>query len=109
MKRYCMNMRQVPKRIFYVWGANEKKRRDVDLCILSWLEKCPEYEIIEINENSVEYFNFKKELESNLWFRVVYENKLYAYIADYIRVKVLYDYGGIYLDTDVSTLKNFNR
>ncbi len=99
----------IPKRIFYVWGANEKKRRDVNLCILSWLEKCPEYEIIEINENSVEHFNFKKELENNLWFRIAYENKLYAYIADYIRVKVLYDHGGIYLDTDVSTFKNFDN
>lgn len=99
----------IPKRIFYVWGANEKKRRDVELCILSWRLLMPDYEIIEINENSKDYFDFQEELTSNKWFRTVYENKLYAYIADYIRIKVLYDNGGIYLDTDVSTLKRFDK
>ena len=99
----------IPKVIYYVWGANESKRRDVELCILSWHQKCPDYEIIEINENSIEHFNFKKELKNNKWFKTVYENRLYAYIADYIRIKVLYDNGGIYLDTDVSTLKNFDN
>lgn len=99
----------IPKRIFYVWGAGEKKRRDVDLCILSWRQLMPDYEIIEINEKSIEYFNFQEELKNNKWFRTVYENKLYAYIADYIRIKVLYDNGGIYLDTDVSTLKRFDE
>ena len=98
----------IPKRIFYVWGANESKRRDVNLCILSWREKLPGYEIIEINEESVEYFNFQEELKNNKWFRTVYENKLYAYIADYIRIKVLYNNGGIYFDTDVSVISSIN-
>lgn len=98
----------IPKRIFYVWGANENKKRDVNLCILTWLDKCSGYEIIEINENSSKYFNFKEEINKNLWFKTIYENKLYAYISDYIRIKVLYEHGGIYLDTDVSTLKNFD-
>lgn len=99
----------IPKRIYYVWGAGEKKRRDVDLCILSWRLLMPDYEIVEINENSKDYFDFQKELANNKWFRTVYKNKLYAYIADYIRIKVLYDNGGIYLDTDVSTLKRFDN
>ena len=99
----------IPKRIFYVWGANENKRRDVELCLLTWRQKCPDYEIVEINEESIEYFNFQEELKTNKWFKTVYENKLFAYIADYIRIKVLYDNGGIYLDTDVSTLKNFDE
>ena len=102
-------MSNIPKRIFYVWGAGEPKKRDVNLCILTWKQKCPDYEIIEINEESVEYFNFQEELKNNKWFRTVYENKMYAYVADYIRIKVLYNNGGIYLDTDVSVLKNFNE
>lgn len=102
-------MGEIPKRIFYVWGAGEPKKRDVNLCILTWRQKCPDYEIIEINENSTEYFNFKEELNTNKWFRTVYENKMYAYVADYIRIKVLYNNGGIYLDTDVSTLHNFDK
>lgn len=99
---------QIPKRIFYVWGANEPKKRDVNLCLLSWYKTMPEYEIIEINENSTKYFNFQKELQTNKYFKMVYDRKMYAFIADYIRVKVLYEHGGIYLDTDVCALKPFD-
>lgn len=102
-------MSQIPKRIFYVWGAGEKKKRDVNLCILSWKEKMPDYEIIEINEDSVEYFNFQEELKRNKYFKAVYDRKMYACATDYIRLKVLYEHGGIYLDTDVCALKSFDK
>lgn len=98
----------IPKKIFYVWGANESKRFDVDFCIKTWQRVMPDYEIIEINEDSKEYFDFQKELRNNKWFRTVYERKMYAYVSDYVRIKTLYDNGGIYLDTDVTTLKNFD-
>ena len=104
-----MTNSNIPERIFYVWGADEPKRRDVNLCLLTWYQLLPDYEIIEINENSKKYFNFEEELNNNKWFRTVYENKLYAYISDYIRIKVLYENGGIYLDTDVSVLKPFGN
>ncbi len=97
----------IPKRIFYVWGAKEPKRTDVNLCIKTWQYAMPDYEIIEINEESTEYFNFQKELEENKWFKTVYERKMYAYVSDYVRIKTLYDNGGIYLDTDVTTIKSF--
>ncbi len=99
----------IPKRIFYVWDANESKKRDVLACMQSWRQNCPDYEIVEINENSVDYFDFQKELQSNKWFRTVYQKNMWAYVADYIRVKVLFDHGGIYLDTDVTVLKNFDN
>lgn len=98
----------IPKRIFYVWGSNEPKKRDVLACMQSWRQLCPEYKIIEINEDSVEYFDFQKELQSNEWFNAVYHKRMWAFVADYIRIKVLHDHGGIYLDTDVTVLKNFD-
>lgn len=96
------------KRIFYVWGANEPKKVSVLACMQSWRQNCPDYDIIEINELTTEYFNFQKELEDNRWFRTVYDRKMWAYVSDYIRIKVLYDNGGIYLDTDVSVIKPFD-
>ena len=77
----------IPKRIFYVWGINDEKKRDVQVCIQTWRQYLPDYEIIEINENSKEYFDFQKELQNNKWFKTVYERKMYAFVADYIRVK----------------------
>lgn len=104
-----MSENQIPKRIFYVWGVGEKKRRDVNTCLLSWKLAMPDYEIIEINEESKEYFDFQKELKENEYFRIVYERKMYACATDYIRLKVLHDNGGIYLDTDVFAIKNFDE
>lgn len=98
----------IPKKIFYVWGAGEIKKRDVQVCIQTWRQAMPDYEIIEINQDSTEYFNFAKELSENKWFRTVYERKMWAYIADYVRIKTLYDNGGIYFDTDVSSVKNMD-
>lgn len=95
----------IPKRIFYVWGIGDKKRRDVKLCIQSWRQVMPDYEIIEINENSKKYFDFQENLRTNKWFRTVYNNKMWAFVSDYIRVKVLHDNGGIYFDTDVSAVR----
>ncbi len=98
----------IPKRIFYVWGANESKPEKVLKCMESWKKNLPDYEIIEINDESKKYFDFENELHQNRWFRTVYERKMWAYVADYVRVKVLYDNGGIYLDTDVEVLKDMS-
>ena len=103
----CFN--EIPKRVFYVWGANEPKKQSVIDCMKTWYKFLPEYEIIEINENSVEYFNFKDELKHNKWFATVYDKKMWAYVADYIRVNTLYKSGGIYFDTDVSVIKNMDK
>lgn len=95
---------QIPKRIFYVWFGG-KKTPLANVCIENWKEKLKGFEIIEINENS-EYFDFQKEYNSCKWFKTVYDKKLWAFVSDYIRCKVLYDYGGIYLDTDVTIYKD---
>lgn len=99
----------IPKRIFYVWGVNDPKKRDVLACIQTWRTACPDYEIIEINEDSKKYFDFQKELQTNKWFKAVYDQHMWAYVADYVRIKVLYANGGIYLDTDVSTIKPLDK
>jgi mannosyltransferase OCH1-like enzyme len=68
----------------------------------------PDFEVVEINENrSSEYFDWEKELTSCQWLKTVYDLKMWAYVADYVRIKVLYDYGGIYLDTGVTALRSF--
>lgn len=68
----------------------------------------PDYEVIEINEESKKYFNFKNELKKNKWFKAVYDRKMYAYVSDYVRIKTLYEHGGIYFDTDVTSLKSLD-
>lgn len=99
----------IPKRIFYVWGYGELKSQVANICIENWRMMLPEYEIIEVNEKTTEWFNFDYEYNNCLWFKTVYDLKMWAYVSDYIRVKVLYDHGGIYSDTDITIYKNIDK
>lgn len=99
-------MSQIPKRLFYVWFG-EDVPNDVHACIQTWKLAMPDFEIIKIDENKSQWFDFHAALANSEWLKAVYERKLWAYVSDYIRIKVLYDHGGIYLDTDVTTVRGF--
>ena len=98
----------VPKVIYYCWFGGEKPLNVLD-CINNWKETLPDYEIIEINEHNKELFDIEQECKNNLWFKTCYENKMWAYVADYARLKVLYEHGGIYFDTDITVEKDITE
>lgn len=89
----------IEKKIHYVWFGGEKPEK-VRKCIESWKKYLPDYEIFEWNEKT---YNVK---ERNKFFQKCYHRKLWAFVADYIRIDVLYHYGGIYLDTDMEIIKD---
>lgn len=93
---------KIPRKIHYCWfGGNPLSKLTVE-CINSWKRYCPDYEIIEWNEK-----NF--DINSNLYVKQAYEAKKWAFVSDYVRLKVVYDYGGIYMDTDVEVVKNLDE
>ena len=96
----------IPKRIFYVWFGG-KKSILANVCIDNWQEKLQDFEFVEINEDSP-YFDFKSEYKNCKWFREVYDRKLWAFASDYARIRVMYEYGGIYLDTDITIKKDLS-
>lgn len=69
-------------------------------CIRSWRKYCPDYEIKEWNE-----WNFDIQ-SAPLFVQQAYECKKYAFVTDWVRLKVVYNHGGIYFDTDVELIKN---
>lgn len=92
----------ISKIIHYCWfGRNEKPKLALK-CIKSWKKYCPDYKIIEWNED-----NFVIS-ECPLYVRQAYEAKKWAFVTDYVRLKVVHDYGGIYLDTDVELCKTLD-
>lgn len=101
-------MNNIQKKIYYCWFGGEKPQ-DVLNCINNWKEKLPDYEVIEINEYNKELFNIEEECKNNLWFKTVYENKLWAFVSDYARLKVLYENGGVYFDTDITIEKDITE
>ena len=88
----------IPKKIHYCWlGRNPKPQCVLD-CIESWKKYCPDYEIIEWNEDNL-------DISSHLYSKQAYEAKAWAFATDYFRLWIVYTYGGIYLDTDVQVIK----
>lgn len=93
----------IPKIIHYCWFGNKEKDKFTLECIDNWSKKCPNYKIIEWNENNCDLINAPKYVKD------AYENKRWAFVSDYFRLQKLLEYGGIYLDTDVKLLKNFDN
>ena len=48
----------------------------------------------------------QKWIEENKFSRECYKRKLYAFITDWLRLKILDEYGGFYIDTDVTLVKD---
>jgi mannosyltransferase OCH1-like enzyme len=54
-------------------------------------------------------WNFNRfDINSSIWVKEAWEAKKYAFVADYIRLYAVYNYGGIYLDMDVEVIKPFD-
>lgn len=92
----------IPKIIHYCWFGKGEKPELAIKCINSWKEKLPDYKLVEWNEE-----NF--DINCNKYVKEAYENKKYAFVTDYVRLYVLYNYGGIYMDTDVEVLKSLDE
>lgn len=70
------------------------------VCIETWKRFFPDYEFQLWNEDNFDY-------SQCAFANQAYEMKQYAFVSDYARAKILYEYGGMYLDTDVKILKRF--
>lgn len=91
----------IPKVIHYCWfGGNEKDSLTKN-CIASWKKYCPDFEIMEWNESN---YNFS----SNKYAKEAYEQRKWAFVTDYVRLDVIYQYGGIYFDCDVELIKRID-
>ena len=96
-----MSNNKIAKIVHYCWFGDKQKSEFINKCISSWNNILEDYEIIEWNESN---FN----ININNYVREAYEQKKYAFVSDYVRVYALYNYGGIYLDTDVEVFKKFD-
>lgn len=88
----------IPKIIHYCWFGGGPISAESQKCMESWKKYCPDYKIMAWNEQ-----NF--DISTNRYAQQAYEAKKYAFVSDYVRLAVLYEYGGIYLDTDVELVR----
>ena len=92
----------IPKIIHYCWFGRGNKPELVKKCIASWKKHCPDYQIIEWNEDNVDISSCPAFVQQAM------AKKIYCFVSDYVRYQVVYTYGGIYLDTDVEALQSFD-
>lgn len=90
------------KYIHYCWFGDKPFPKLGQKCLESWKRYLPDYEIIKWSEENV-------NLNECPFIKEAYENKKWAFVADYIRAKALREYGGIYFDTDMEVIKNINH
>ena len=79
------------------WFSGEEKTKLYQKCIRSWHQYCPKFEIIEWNTQNY-------DVAKNPYMREAFAQKKWAFVSDYARLDILYQYGGIYLDMDVELL-----
>lgn len=91
----------IPKIIHYCWFGDKDLNKIQNDCIASWRRHMPEYKIVLWNEHNVDL--------GQPFLKYAYHHKKWAYVSDYVRLKVLKDFGGIYLDTDMYVIKNLDN
>ena len=95
------NEQKIPKKLHYIWFGTGKKSDKMLHCMESWRIMCPDYEIIEWNEN-----NF--DLDKSPLIKTALAEKKWVLAADIARIFILYEHGGIYIDTDVEIIKSLD-
>lgn len=91
----------INKVIHYCWFGKNKLPEEAIKCIESWRHYCPDYEIVEWNEDNY-------DVNKNKYMSDAYKEKKWAFVSDYARIKILLEHGGIYCDTDVEIIRNLD-
>lgn len=91
----------IPKKIHYCWFGGKEIPDKNKKWMESWHKYCPEYEIIQWDENNY-------DVKKSMYMKQAYDKRAWAFVSDYARLDIIYNHGGIYLDTDVELLKPFD-
>lgn len=88
----------IPKIIHYCWFTKEKKHRLPDKvreALLSWKRCCPDWKIMLWNFDNIDV------KENDFVIQAISSGTVgYNYLSDYIKLKALYKFGGICLNSD---------
>lgn len=94
----------IPKIIHYCWYGRGQKNYIASRCVESYGKLNSlgdEFKIIEWTEENT-------DLSSPSFVELAYKKGAWAFVSDYVRLKALYECGGVYLDTDVEIIRNFD-
>lgn len=91
----------IPRKLHYCWFGGGRKPDLVQFCMNSWRQHCPDYEIVEWNED-------RFDVEGSEVASEAYRRRKFAFVTDVARAHALHSEGGVYVDSDVEIRRNFD-
>jgi len=92
---------KIPKKINYCWFGGKPIPAHLQQFMKSWEKFCQDYEIVRWDESNY-------DVTKNLYMKQAYETGKWGFVPDYARLDIIYNHGGIYLDTDVEIIRSFD-
>lgn len=89
---------KIPKTIHYCWFGGKEIPDFLKGCMESWHKHCPDYEVVRWDEDTFDINKYE-------YTRQAAEHGRWGFVTDVARLDILYQHGGIYMDTDVKLLK----
>lgn len=83
------------------WFSQDRIPQEYQKCLDSWKRYCPNYEIRIWDSNSY-------DVTKNEYMYEAFRKENWAFVSDYARLDIVYQYGGIYMDMDVEVLRNLD-
>lgn len=90
----------IPKILHYCWFGNGEMRKIEKKCMKTWEKYFNDFQWMRWDESNV-------DVRCNQYVAEAYAAKRYMYVSDYARLLALYNFGGVYLDTDCRIKKSF--
>lgn len=91
----------IPKVMHYCWFGMNEMPESIIKCIDSWKKYCPDYTLQLWTED-----NF--DVNSHPYIQEAYKAKKWAFVSDLARLLIIYNNGGVYLDTDVELISSLD-
>lgn len=98
---YTQGKQMIPKLIHYCWFGHNEIPEKLQKIMSTWKKMCPDYEIVRWDESNY-------DITKNRYMNQAYDAQKWGFVPDYARLDIIYNYGGIYLDTDVEIVKSFD-
>lgn len=92
-------MNYIPKIIHYIWVGSKVPEN-----ILHQIEKNNQF----FSEYTIKLWTEENMPKLNAFAQQAYADKKWAFVSDYLRFVILYEEGGIYLDTDMDVLRSLD-
>lgn len=94
-------IQRIPKKIHYCWFGGKEIPEHLQKYMETWSKYCPDYEIIRWDETNYDY-------TKHPYMKQAYQCKKWGFVSDYARLDIIYQQGGIYLDTDVELISSLD-